>query len=1088
MEKIAKFFIDRSFLVNLISIFICVAGLLAFFNMKRDLVPPFEFQQIQVTIAVPGASPEEIEEFIAFPVEESLKGLAGMEKMISSSQNGRLQMWLNFRASFNRMTETVEYVKSQIDSIRPRLPDSIRYVQVSRNRQDKVFMYWMALVNFDEENTVHREYIQKLKKKVLKVDGVVDVEPEIRPRDLYVELDPVKMERYEVELSNVRAILGQVFKMAPLGQLSGDEETLNFELHGIQRTPEALAKIPLDANRSGGVLRLGDVAKISYKLTALASTFHHNNNRSLSIIIRKDRESDSIYLKGVVDKKIAEFNKELPEPLSVEPVVDTPHFIEQQLKVLSSNGLFGILFVLVLLMIFLNWRSALMTLWGVPIAYLGTILLLNAMGINIDLISIIGLILVLGILVDDAIIVSERYVDNLSQGLEPKEAATAAVKDLIVPVTGTVLTTIVAFSPILILKSEMAIILKAVPIIIISALALSWLESFFILPNHLAHFAKVAKRSRVEVLFEKTQEIYKSVLRFTFKLRYLGVITLIAVFGYSLYIAKTKLKHEFNLSISSEKVVINAILKKSDSLQATYKKIKPLEDIALSFSKDRVASVDTFVGDIWKDGKRYRGNRFAQVSIFLPTGDDYPTKTKEALVAEVKSAVEKFDQSGFEEVHVGTKMHGNQEKKENMVSIRVQGDERVNFQKIENELTKSATAATGIKEYVADPDRYQTTWKFVPRLDALALYGIGLQDFHRQIKGLYIRDEVIETRIAGEKVYVYTKLLPKHGLEFKNLKKFEVVASTGRTVPLSLLGKWEEVETLAQIRHRNGERDLVLDFKFDPEKTNSTQAKEDIAQAIIPVVKKFSTADIEVVDANEEDAKNQAWALRVALLCLISVFLVLAIILGSLTQPFIVALPIPFGVIGIIWALYLHNLPMGLMALIGLVGTIGVAVNDSLIMVDRINKLSQKAGAMSQSVIAEGATSRLRAIILTTITTVGGVMPMAYAIGGESGFTQPLAFSIGWGLTFATILTLFALPMLMAIAHDFSRLKSWLSQKLFKKRRSVSESYKKESIKESFSQMSKEQISEIVESHRNENDREEKLDQEGASKRPESLL
>ncbi|PCI27025.1 hypothetical protein COB52_05515, partial [Candidatus Kaiserbacteria bacterium] len=737
IEKIAGYFVDRSFLVNLISGFVCIAGLLVFFNMKRDLVPPFEYQKIDIEISAPGASPEEVEEFIAFPIEETLKGLPGVEKMTSNSRNGSLALTLYFKASFDRMSEMVEHVKSQIDSLRPRLPEAVRYTNVKRSRRDQVFFTWLAFQNFDEENVEHRKHIRRFSKTMGKIDGIVLVDPEIRPRDLYIEFDAAKLEKYDVSLDQARSFLAQVFQMKPIGQLSKDESTLNFEIKKIQRTPKGLEKLPLAGNRIGSVVTLGDVAQVSYKLTAKANIFHYNGDESVGVLLLKDRSSDSIDLKEIFEKKLVVFNKTLPEPLSVGAVSDGPQFIIKQLDVLRNNAMFGIAFVFLLLIIFLNWRSAIMTLAGLPIAYLGTMLILSYLGIDIDLISIIGLILVLGILVDDAIIVSERYVENLSSGMTPRDSAIQSVRALIVPVTGTVLTTIVAFLPILIIKSEMAIVLRAIPIVIIAALLFSWIESFFILPNHLAHFAKKARQSRIESSFAKIQRGYRRLLASTLRFRYLALIVIGGVFALSIYIAKEKLKHDFKLRVSSQRVAIYPILKKSESLDFTYEKIKALEEFALSLPKSQVSVVTTWVGEIWKDGRRYHGNRFAKINLYIPESASSPSKVKKQLVQLLTERLKTFKTDEFQEVTIVEQRQGDKEEKKDLVSIRVQGDESSEFEQIESEIEKAALKTMGISKYVKDPDAYQETWRFQPNTHALVQYKIDLKSFRRQLKHLF---------------------------------------------------------------------------------------------------------------------------------------------------------------------------------------------------------------------------------------------------------------------------------------------------------------------------------------------------------------
>lgn len=325
-------------------------------------------------------------------------------------------------------------------------------------------------------------------------------------------------------------------------------------------------------------------------------------------------------------------------------------------------------------------------------------------------------------------------------------------------------------------------------------------------------------------------------------------------------------------------------------------------------------------------------------------------------------------------------------------------------------------------ESVEDPERYQISWSFKPDYKKLAQYGLSTVDVARQARSVFTPDEVMELRYKGDNIYVYTQIKNEEPLKYEDLQDLEMMTSSGLPVPFKYLGHWENKKTLNKISHENGQRNLNLEYKFDPKKVNSTVAKAELQKVVNEVAKEFPTYSLEVEDASKQEKNSRAWAFKVAIVCIGLVLLVMAFVLRSLTQPFLVGMPIPCGLIGIIWALYLHDMPLGVMALIGLVGTVGVAVNASLIMMDEMNKLAVKKGQMDKEVIVEGAASRLRAILLTTLTTLGGVLPMAYGIGGESGFTQPLAFSMGWGLTFATVLTLFVLPSMVEIRSDILRL------------------------------------------------------------------
>ena len=329
-----------------------------------------------------------------------------------------------------------------------------------------------------------------------------------RKRDIYVQFDPIKLRQYHLSTTEIRQKLLEYLTYSPVGQITSNEDTFSVELSKFNENLESLRRFPVAMNSTGQNLTLGQVADVDFKLEKQTRLDLVNGEESVLIWLRKGMEADTIDIKDKVEKVINDFNDELKNrsetsALKINILYDGPHFIQQQLDVLKKNGIVGLILVLCVLILFLNSRIALMTALGIPVAYFGAFAVLSVLGISIDLISIIGLILVLGMLVDDAIIVSERYSENLEKGLTPKDAAFQAAKSLMVPVTGTVLTTAVAFAPILFLSSEMAIVLFAVPIVIISTLTFSWFESFFILPNHLYHFVKRPPNPKATYYFNK---------------------------------------------------------------------------------------------------------------------------------------------------------------------------------------------------------------------------------------------------------------------------------------------------------------------------------------------------------------------------------------------------------------------------------------------------------------------------------------------------------------------------------------------------------------------------------------------------------
>ncbi|NQZ00116.1 MAG: efflux RND transporter permease subunit [Bdellovibrionales bacterium] len=1029
--KLIRFFVERSFYVHLVTAAIVITGLMSLLSLKRDLSPPFEWNRISVSASIIGASPEEMEKFVTFPVEDVLKDMPGMERMSSSSGVGYSSIDLFFKADFDKMTEALDTVNSRLASIRNRLPDSLREIRAEQSKVTDTFLIWMGLENFDELNPEHRQFYEKFEEALLNIPGVTNAYSDFRKRNVHIRIDPIKLTRHEVSVDTVRNTLLAGLNIAPVGSLKVNYENRMVTIDRVATDLASIRALPLRANMAGYTLTVGDVADVRWELVDKESIYYVNGNPGLTLSLRKSLSTDAIDLKHDAWEVVQEMQAKAPAGVKVLNMVDGPQFIERQMGVLNQNGLIGLGLVFLMLMFFLNSRTALMATLGLPIAYFGTFTVLMLLGIDIDLISLVGLILVIGILVDDAIIVSEKYSDLLASGIEPNEAATKTVSELLVPVSGTVLTTMVAFAPVLFIKSEMSKMIYAIPVVVLSALALSWFESFFILPNHLAHFVKKPSGAR-EKWFQALKLRYEAMLYKGLKFRYLLMVLGAAMIGGAGWIASTQLKHNFNLNIFAERMAIYIELEETDSKEASAKKIEPIIEHLATLKDAGIENTFASVGKIWMNGKRHEGPQYARILAYLDREHPYPSELKEALKSKVDPFLEKVkSEGGYKKLYAEIQKANADEEADQMVSLIVEGGEDGEFADVIDEMEKLTADSKTFLPYERDEDRLHKTWRFVPSTAKLAQHGMTSQMLSSQMRSLFTEDEVVETRLQGEKVRVYTEIGEKDELSFEQLGALQIVNATGSSVPLRFLGKWEDRATLASISHSDGKRSLDMQVKVNQETGNMATAEKELSAIAVSLGEKYPQFEFKTEASNKKEQKSSQWALRVAAVCIFGVLFVIAFILGSVTQPIVVGLPIPFGLVGIIMALYVHDEPLGLMALIGLVSTVGVAVNASIVMVDQINKRAAELGGMTKEAIITGASSRLRAILLTTVTTVGGVFPMAYGIGGESGFTQPLAFAMGWGLTFSTIMTVFLVPSYLQIREDLSFVFGWLYSKVF---------------------------------------------------------
>ena len=623
------------------------------------------------------------------------------------------------------------------------------------------------------------------------------------------------------------------------------------------------------------------------------------------------------------------------------------------------------------------------------------------MGVSIDLITITGMILVIGILVDDAIIVAERYTKELEEGAQPLTASVSAAYRLIFPVTGTILTTIVAFSPIIFVPSELGIILMGVPIVVISALFFSWFESFYILPNHLQHFIKKPRPTKRKIMVWLERN-YSQLLQGLVKWRYFVFTFFLIVFGGSIYFGSQHLKQDFSFHIGVERASVRVYLNKDVKMTEAKGIINKVHEGSLGLLKrDEVDSLYTSHGRFWDNGQVQEGIQYVRFNYYLASDLSHPKEYKSQLEKDLKELFPTLLEQDplVDKWKIGWGIENEEEKESQSFTINLKGKADINYKRLDEFVENLVKSSEVPIEKVGSEENFIKKWVFEPKFEEVSRYGVSLTDLASQLKSFFLYDRVGDIRIDGESYDIKAKI-KSEDVQYESLPDIEVINSAGRAVPVSALGSWKKASSRERLAIKM-EKEFIpysLSQKANFLTKNRKKVTEHLKSQIGENKALFPGLSLEVLSGNEQNRENKSWAVQVTLFCIFGVFLVLSMTLKSLSQPILVALPIPFGIIGVIWALYFHSLPMGIMAMIGLVGVIGVGVNDSLILVDQVNFLAKKAGRMTYDVIIKGAVSRLRAIMLTTVTTLGGSLSDGLWIRGRVWIHSTLGLFYGVGV------------------------------------------------------------------------------------------
>jgi multidrug efflux pump subunit AcrB len=1028
LSKAIQYFIKNSFTVNLLSAFIIISGVLSLINIKTELIPQWKTKSIQISANLKGASPDQIEQYLTYPFEEAIQNLPGIEEINSSSLEGNSSVYLKIdpKLDAREVDNLYQNVKDSIQNIQSDLPEDVENIRINNNKMTSFWFSWLSILNFDDENKSHREWFYHLKDRFKKIPGIVRVSNSPRNQNLYLKLDIDAMARYQINPKNVYQKVVEKFRPLPLGGIKKGENDILIQVSKEIDNAQDVENIIIKGNSSNRLVRLKDIATIKFDYPEKKYKRFTNNLPSFGFSLFKDLEADTLETKRAMEKIIDEENIKAPENLKINLTGDGPAYIERQLNVLRSNGIFGVLLVILVLFVFLGWKTSLMTTFGLPLAYFATFIVLNSLGIKIHLISVVGMILILGILVDDAIIVSEQYMQFLEKGLSPENAAYQAVRATIVPITGAVITTIVAFAPILITNDSLSYFLKAIPWVVIAALGMSWIESFFVLPNHLAHFVKKPIIEKPNGIFFKVKKVYQRLLKGVLKWRYPYIALFIGFVGFSFWFASKNVTFKYDLRIGSEKIRVLVALKESKSLEETEKKMAPLFKLIKKLDSKDYSNITTSIGSAYISGDYKEDFRFASMTLRYSQVHPHIEESKERVTQFLKEQLPALKTNDFEVLSVDKRIDGHDKAKDHTISVEMIGKDQVNYQEVLKQIKKAALKVPETKDVYLDPKLTLETWSFQMSPKSLIQFGLSSFDLSSQLRQFITKNNIHEFRHKGEKITVYSYFQEGDSLNFEDLNNLSILIGHGQKVKVKRLGKWIKTKSLKSISHSDLERNISVDIQYDHEKIKKELYIKKLNESLNQLRSQLPGLKLKVQDADEESRKNKQSISVMAIYCVLLIMIVLALVLNSIIQPLLIIMAIPFGVVGIIWAFYFHGQDIDVMALVGVIGMAGVVVNDSLLLVDTSNKRRKSWQTFSPFDIQESALSRLRPIVLTSITTLGGVFPMAYGIGGDSGFTKPLALAMGWGLLLSTVLTLFLIPAMLNIQLDIMK---WLSKK-----------------------------------------------------------
>jgi len=1034
-----RYFAQKSIFVNLLAVFVMVAGGLTFYNSAKEVFPQIQLGYVVIYTVYSQAGPEEIEKLITIPIENAIEDITDIKEISSWSSEGLSMIGVELEPNVEDIDKVVDDIKAEVEKLKD-LPQEAEDPEIFEISSDIFPLINVSLSG--GENYAHlRDAAKILEEEISRIEGVGQGEKwGYYDRAIWIDVDKDRLEKYGLTLFNFISVLQDRDISMPVGNKVFGQKEYSLRFLSPMDNARDVKNVIIRSNEAGHHVQVRDVARVSDGFKDEELYMRSQGKRAVMLQVMKHRGYDSIKITREVRRIAAELKKEFPPDIQIAFSDDTSVYLNNRLKVLYSNGAFGALLVVFMLLLLLRPSVALATAIGLPVAFTMAFFITKSVGLSFNMISIFGFIMVLGMMVDDAIVVGENVYRHLEHGAKPFDAAIAGASEMIMPVIASVSTTIAAFLPLLMVGGMMGEFLSSIPKVVIIALLASLIECFLILPSHLADFVKPKKH----LISEGVQEHWFSILRNKYGQALNWVLHRKLIFALMilvLLVASAALEWRNGLVFSEAQISeITVTLKtiKDYSLDDTEAVVKKIEKKILQLSDQDLEAVNSYVG--MQDGQhgppKFAPN-LAQIRVVLHIEDERQTTDANKIVSQLREWIGK--PAGIQELKIDLVKGGPPTGA--AIDIVLSGASYVELQSISSELmdqireitlpakkpglfsrSSPAESIKPVQELYTDFEEGKKELRLIVDEAKATLAGVNLTQASTLLRAAIAGIKLKTIKKLGEDIDVMVRVNENNITSISDLLLLRVPNNMGNRILLKEIVRVEKGIAYSELKHKNGKKSLSVLGTIDKTKTNVNAVNQKIKPLLKDFRKKFPRFKFETGGEQKEMVEAFTDLGKAFAVALFLIFIILATLFNSLGQPVIIMLAIPFGFIGVMLTLIFHGMPISFMAFMGFIGLTGVVVNDSLIMVSFINNL-RKQGVKIEKAIIEGAKTRLRPVILTTVTTSVGLFPLAYGwFGGDDPMIKPMALVFAWGLIFATGITLFIIPCFLAISINVKTL------------------------------------------------------------------
>ena len=1070
--KIANFAHSQRLVLNLLVIFVIFVGLFVYTNViRKELLPEIKLGLIVINTYNPGTSAADIEKDITIQIENKVKGLEGVDYIESVSSEANSIVLVHLEAGVDEK-ETLLDIKAEVNKID--LPENVetpdmRDIQISVPVVEFSICvcdgYYTELTEEQRELKL-KKYAENLRDELLNFYQVDEVSIiGLRDRVFYIDVNPLKLAQHGLDMPALAGMVASGNSRVSSGKIDVlNEEVLiraGEKFTDSDKPLEQIRRIIIKTTEEGSGVRLDKTADVYesleemithskvYKIDPATLSIPAKTSDSLAVQVFKKDKADAVRLSERMREFVETFNAELPPGVNVTMYRDSSEEIIDRNKIVEENALIGFILVMILLMMFMNYRFAFMTALGIPISMCGTIIIMYALGISANVLSIFGLIIALGLVVDDAIIISENSYRFLEKGYSPRRAAVFGLSEVAAPVVASVLTTIAAFAPLLFLGGVFGQFMRPIPAVVIIALGVSLVEAFLILPVHVVDWAPTMRekgqaeksesffgqlfdflfgwaeylRFRVNMLFLIVREDYLDKMRLILRWRYAFLLFMLILAGFVGNIFMTMPKGFVNWAQVNE-FGVTLELPKGSSFEQTEQMLAVVEqEVFATIPKYGIDSLSVMIGQKQAaDRSVVVGKNVGMLKVTLISQDKYAKivgnkppedfKNRENVENYLSNLRRKLSKLPVKNIETIVYEGGPSVGKD--IELRISGKDIKVLQEISKTIRTRLDRIPGIYDIVDDLEVGNEEIKVDINEEKAKLNGFDKLSLASTIQAAFDGITATTLTIGEDDVDVVIRYQEKYRRNVADLLAINLKTPSGEEIPLKNLVKIERKTGTAYIRRYERKRTVTIYGQVSGMSASEGSARA--KAAVDEVLLNYPGYNLVVTGSTVEQQdtfRNLGYAMMITFFL---IFIILAAVLKSVIQPMLIMAIIPFGFLGSVLGLFITGSVFTLNAGIGAVALLGIVVNDTTVLVTFINKNRQSGNSKWKSILTAGK-NRMRPILLTTFTTIGGLFGIAVGFGTKT-FLADLAISIIGGLLFATLLTLAFVPVLYAIYED----------------------------------------------------------------------